>query len=121
GSENVTNVMSVIEPGVDILGHLSITGTPPPQRGQTQPVNIANIRINLQSLDNLPSLILLTRLAQVSSDGTFTFPSLIDARYFINSVGGLPSDAYVSDLRIGAQSFYDSGFFSVGKAAPEML
>ena len=57
----------------------------------------------------------------MASDGSFALPGLIDARYFVSGVTGLPQDAYVSDMRLGSQNFYNEGFFEIGKAVPETL
>ncbi len=122
GSENITNVMSVIRPGVDLRGRLTIVRTPPPTQ-RPQPFNIANVRVNIQPLDNLPSLLGVRGLQAppAASDGAFAIPGLIDARYFVSAVTGLPQDAYVSDMRLGSQSFYNEGSFEIGKTAPDAM
>jgi len=124
GSDNITNVVSVIRPGVSLNGKLSIVGTPPPS-ARPQAFTPANIRVNIQALDNLPSLVQAgLRTGQIApsvADGTFTIPGFIDARYFVLSVTGLPQDAYVSEMRLGSQSFYNEGSFEIGKTTPDAM
>ena len=47
-------------------------------------------------------------------DGTFTIGNATQTRYRLETVAGLPPDLYVSDLRVGAVSVFDTGF-EVGK------
>jgi hypothetical protein len=50
GSENVTGIQSIIKPGSELKGRVTITGTPPtPARGQAvQPITLKNMRVQLQ-------------------------------------------------------------------------
>src|SRR4030095_16162130 len=43
-------------------------------------------------------------------DGTFTIGNAPQTRYRLETVAGLPPELYVSDLRVGAVSVFDTGF-----------
>jgi hypothetical protein len=121
GSENVTNVRAVIRPGVDLKGHISVIGFPPnSQSPETDPVK--NIRVRIVPLDNRPSQLNNSAfVTPLDNDGTFTLTNLIDARYRIASIEGLPYGTYVSDIRLGMRSLYDEGIFEIGKETPDSL
>lgn len=121
GSVDVTGIQSVIKPGATLKGRVTVTGSSPTSgRGQSaQPINLANMRIQLQPKDNIPTLAKLSsnRPAALDADGTFTMANLVDAPYFISGVTPLPVDAYVADIRQDSHSVFDSGILTIGKDA----
>lgn len=125
GSENVTGVTAVINPSVELKGHVTVTGTPPPSSpsSRPQPVTITNIRIRLQPMDNVPTQLSIgvNSLATLDANGDFTITNVAEGRYSISTLLGAPADAYISDMRMGSQSVYDDGIITIGKGAPEPL
>jgi hypothetical protein len=74
-----------------------------------------SLRISMQPLDGLPSL-LVTHLGAphpLSSDGGFSFPSVPPGRY-VFEIQVLPFGIYVSDIRVGSQSIYGDGVIQIG-------
>jgi len=114
-SENVTGIQSVIQPGASIKGHVTITGNPPaavPNR-TVQPLNIANVRLQFQPRENLPSPVRVGSItsATVGADGAFDMVNLVEGQYSITTA--LPADAYVSEIRLDSRDVFDEGIMSI--------
>jgi hypothetical protein len=124
GSENVSGVQAVIQPGVDLKVHVSIVGTP--QAGAAnrvvQPPKLSSIRIQFRPVDNLPSQLIqgITQPPLPDDDGNFTLTNLPEARFFAASIYQ-PFDGYVSEMRQGNRSIMDDATFTIGKDTPDSL
>jgi hypothetical protein len=125
GSENVTGIQSVIKPGTNLKGRVTVTGTAPAgARGQAaQPITIATMRVQLQPKENIPSLARggLTLPPTLDADGNFTLSNIVDGQYFISGVLPLPADAYVSEIRLDGRSVYDENIITVSNGSQENL
>jgi hypothetical protein len=116
GSETVTGIRSVIQPGANLKGHVTITGNPPaaPNR-PAQPVNITGIRLQFQPMENLPSLVRTQAqtVIPIDTEGGFNLVNLVEARYSIIAATGLPADAFVSEIRLDSRNVSDDGFINI--------
>jgi hypothetical protein len=116
GNENVTGIQSVVRPGSNLNVQVAVTGTPPATgRGQAQVLSPSNLRVQISSRENLPSLLAASRGLGVAPDsnGMMTMSNLVDARYYVSTLRGLPADAYVSELRHDSRIVTDEGTFEV--------
>src|SRR4030095_14129315 len=52
--------------------------------------------------------------ATTSEDGTFTIPSAPQLQYQLASITGIPSDAYLADIRQNGRSIYNEGALIIG-------
>ena len=121
GSEDVTGIQSVIQTGANLTGHVAITGTPPaavPNR-PAQPLNVTNVRLQMQPRENLPSLVRLglTGFTMIGADGAFSMVNLVDGQYSLMGVLGMPADAYVSEILLDSRSVFDAGIITIGKGS----
>jgi hypothetical protein len=124
GTENVSGVQAIIQPGVDLKVHVSIVGPPPavPAYRVAQPIALSSIRVQFRPVDNLPSQLTqgITQAIIPDNDGNFTLTNLAEARFFAASIY-LPLEAYVSEMRQGYRSIMDDATFTVGKETPDSL
>ncbi|HLQ78478.1 MAG TPA: carboxypeptidase-like regulatory domain-containing protein, partial [Terriglobia bacterium] len=97
-----TGVQVNVKSGTDVSGQIMVTGEP-------TSLNANALRLTLRPLDNIPAS-LLSRIGPqpVGSSGAFVLRGVPDGRYTLN-VSPLPSNAYVSDIRDGDLSVFDSG------------
>ena len=123
---NVSGRTSVEVRGVDRTGlHVDVnSGTD--VSGQivaaddTAPLNTSVLRLTLRPLDNIPAVLLSRTPPQaVNGSGAFAFRGVPDALYTL-TVAPLPPNAYVSDIRDGDYSVFDSGF-AVGRSSLSTL
>lgn len=124
GTENVSGVQAVIQPGVDLKVHVSIVGTPPAGAANrvVQPPRLSSIRVQFRPVDNLPPQLTqgITQQTVPDDDGNFTLTNLPEARFFAASIYQ-PFDGYVSEMRQGNRSIMDDATFTIGKEAPDSL
>ena len=116
GTENVTGVQSVIRPGSNLKVHVDVIGTPPATgRGLVQTLLPASVRVQIDSKENLPILLSRTArgLSAPDANGILTMSNLVDARYHVSTLNGLPADAYVSELSHDSLTVTDDGTFEV--------
>jgi hypothetical protein len=117
GSENVTGVQSVIRPGTNLKGHVTIMGNTPaaaPNR-PIQPLNIANIRLQFQPRENQPSLVRMGTVssATIDADGAFNLFNLAEGQYSVIGTTALPADAYVSEMLLDSRNVSDDGIINI--------
>jgi hypothetical protein len=106
---NVDNV--VINVGsADVKGRILVSGA-----SSESPDPFAAMRITLVPWDNYPSPLLShVRTPQfVGPSGEFTFSAVPPGRY-VFQIPTIPSDLYLSDMRVGPKSIYDDGVVTVG-------
>jgi hypothetical protein len=125
GSENISGIQSVIQPGVDLKIHVSVIGNPPVGRGNrpAPPVQMQNVRVQVRPVENLPTNLTIGLLAFVSADadGNLSLTNLPEARFFVSNVSVAPIDAYVSEIRQGSRNIMEDTIISVGKETPDPL
>jgi hypothetical protein len=125
GSENISGIQSIIQPGVDLKIHVSVIGTPlaQPNNRPAQPVVMQNVRVQIRPVDSLPAQLsngLLT-LSAADNDANLLFTNIPEARLFVSSVSAIPLDGYVSDIRHGTRSIMEDTIFNIGKETPDPL
>jgi len=113
---DVSGVTFDIYANVLANGTVTVNGNAP---GQT------TVRVALQadgSLGKLGSYLGLAARAVVADaqNGAFTVPNVLAGKYRVEMGGALPGDLYLSDVRQGGVSVFDSGF-DVGREAPAPL
>ena len=91
--------------------------------GGSLPSTFASVRIVLQpagSTAKIPQYLGVANKVQTpKADGSFTVPAVAEGNYRVH-VLGLPSNAYVADIRQNTTSVYDSGIL-IGDKTPEPL
>jgi hypothetical protein len=122
GTENITNVKTSIQPGVELKFHVSTIGTPPPPPKQPnfQPTQQV-IQMQIRPADNVPGPLTSGLIRFVSPDvnGVITIAGVPEARFFVPAILGLPADEYISEMRQGSRSIMDDTIINVGKEAPD--
>jgi len=106
--KDVTGLAIELVASQSVNGTLTIDGRPPAN---------TTVRVALSAVGNpSPTYQGISARAVIpkAEDGTFTILGIPQSRYHAEMGAGLPPDLYVSDVRIGASSVYDSGF-EVGK------
>jgi hypothetical protein len=101
---DLSNVAIVVPPSSEVKGSVTAPGgrIPPSIRVQLLPADAA-IKVPAYQL-------LFTRSAVVSAEGAFSIPVVPEGHFRIATVGGLPQDMYLADVRQNAASVFDSGF-----------
>ena len=103
---DVTGIQLNISPTVRVNGNVSIDGHSP---GKT------NVKISVQADDAMIRVPVYQGLAAraVSAnerDGSFMIPSVGLGHFRLQVAGRLPPEIYISDIRLGGRSVYESGF-----------
>jgi hypothetical protein len=98
---------------------VTITGNPPaaaPNR-PVQAVNSSNARLQIQSRENLPTLVRTPgqRSVILDADGAFNLVNLVESQYSITALTGpgLPADAYVSEILVDSKNASEDGSFTI--------
>ena len=111
---DITNLAMELFAGVNVNGTVTVDGRAPGN---------APVRIGLRAEGN-PSPtyqgIAARAVVAKADDGTFTIPTVPPTRYRVELGAGLPPDLYLSDVRQGAASVFDTGL-EVGKELPAPL
>ncbi len=102
---NINTVLITIPPSVEVKGTVTAPGGRIP----------GTIRIQLTpdepSAAKIPAYQQVSRRSvPVNAEGAFSVTAVPEGRFRISSVGGLPQDMYIADVRQNAQSVFDSGF-----------
>ena len=125
GSENISGIHSVVQPGVDLKIHVSVTGTPPtgPGNRPAQPLSMQNVLVEIRPVDNLPVVLTAGQLSRPvpDADGNISLTNLPEVRLFVSSVYSGSADSYVSEIRQGSKSLTDDTILNIGKEAPDPL
>jgi hypothetical protein len=119
GIRDIPDIAVSIHSGVDLAGHVTITGNDPPD---TASPSSQMPRFYITSAESLsPTLVgLASTVINLDRENRFLLNHINEGRYFIVGGSNLP-DAYVSDLRSGSHSFYSEGSFEIGNSTPEPL
>jgi hypothetical protein len=102
--KDVTGLAIELVPSRNVEGTLTIDGHAP---GNT------TVRVALSAVGNpSPTYQGITARAVIpkADDGTFTILNIPQTRYLAEMGAGLPPDLYISDIRLGPISVFDSGF-----------
>jgi hypothetical protein len=101
---DINNIAITVPPSTEVKGVVTAAGgkIPPAIRVQLLPADAA-IKVAAYQL-------LFTRSAVVSPEGAFSVPVVPEGHFRIATVGGLPQDMYLADVRQNAASVFDSGF-----------
>jgi hypothetical protein len=119
GTTDIPDIEVSIHSGVDLAGHVTITGNDP---SYTASPLSQMPRFYINSAESLsPTLVgLASTVINIDRENRFVLNHINEGRYYI--VGGSDwPDAYVSDLRLGSHSFYSEGSFEIGNSTPEPL
>ena len=111
---DITGLAMELFAGVSINGTLTIDGHAP---------GSVTTRVVLNAVGNpSPTYQGISARAVIpkADDGTFTIPNIPPTRYHLEMAAGLPPDLYLSDVRLGAISVFDTGL-DVGKEQPGAL
>jgi hypothetical protein len=102
---DVNNVAIIVPPNVDVKGTVTAAG------GAKLP---ASLRVQILPDDASVKIAayraIFNRSALVSPEGTFSVVAVPEGHYRVATLGGLPPDMYVADVRHNAGSVFDSGF-----------
>ena len=111
---DITNLAMELFTGVNINGTVTVDGRAPGN---------AAVRVALRAEGN-PSPtyqgIAARAVVAKADDGTFTIANVPPTRYRVELGAGLPPDIYVSDVRQGAISVFETGL-EIGKEAPAAI
>jgi len=125
GSENISGIRATIQPGVDLKIRVSVIGTPPAGVGNrpAQPFSLQNMRVQLRPVDSIPPVLTnaLNALVGAEEDGIIILANVPEARLFVSTIAGLPTDAYVSEMRQGSRSIMDDTIINIGRESPDPL
>jgi protocatechuate 3,4-dioxygenase beta subunit len=111
-NRDITDLRIVVSIGVPLSGEVIVNGTANP------PIKPESIRLILRNLDTMPaSFSSLIGAIPVDATGKFATPGVPEARYTFQ-ITGLPSSAYVADIRQGGTSVMDNGFVMDASASP---
>jgi hypothetical protein len=119
GTTDIPDIEVSINSGVDLAGHVTITGNDPSDTAS----RLSQMpRFYITSAESLsPTVVGLASTAMnLDREGRFILNHINEGRYYIVGGSDLP-DAYVSDLKLGSQSFYSEGSFEIGNSTPEPL
>lgn len=112
--QDISNLELKVHPSVRVTGTVRMNG---------QSAKPSTVRVSLQadgSSTKIPVYQAIGRRAVVAAaDGSFTIPAITAGRFRVQ-VEGLDPDLYVSDVRQGARSIYDTGF-EVGADPPQPI
>jgi hypothetical protein len=101
---DVEGLRIVLKPNIELKGRVVIDGN--------SAVLLNMVRVSLRAKDRMPTLLGGTGLASSSvvDPGTaeFTIANVPDGRFGV-TVGGLPPNAYVSEIRQGGRSVFNDG------------
>ena len=102
--KDISGVSVELVPSQNVDGTLTIDGQPPGN---------VTVRVALSAVGN-PSPTYQGISARTAipkaEDGTFTILNIPQTRYLVEMGAGLPPNLYVSDVRLGPLSVFDSGF-----------
>ena len=111
-NRDLVDLRIVVNAGVMLTGEVLVNGT------AGTAVRPEALRLTLRTLDTMPTqLISQIGTIPVDANGKFSTPGVPEARYTFQ-VTGMPSSAYVADIRQGGASVMDSGFGMDGSATP---
>jgi hypothetical protein len=103
-NRDVTGLAIELLPSVSVDGTLTIDGRAP---GNT------TVRVALSAVGNpsptyqgIPARAVIPK----ADDGTFTIANIPQSRYHVEMGAGLPPDLYLSEVRMGGFSVFDTGF-----------
>jgi hypothetical protein len=122
--KDIADVSGTVFNSVELKGRITVDG-------RTGPVDAANNRVVLTSLDGLPGILLnlvgegqprteAAAIARINSEtGEFSFPRVPAGRYAVRLAAPLEAaDSYLADVRQIDRSVFDDGFV-VGEDASE--
>ena len=120
GDEDATGVTVAIDPGVEVIGRIVLTGT------ATQRALGRDISLLLMSADGMPGLLgptaLLGRARRgsgfVETDGTFRIPYVFPGRYRL--VPSIPPNLYASAARLGTENILGR-VFEIGPGSGPLI
>ena len=125
GAENIAGIQSVIRPGAALKGKVTVSDSVSvPTRGGTfQQVTPSTFRVQMRAKENIPTQLLRPLLQPIApdTDGVFTLSNLIDGQYSISGVNFLPSNAYISDIRLDSRSVFDDAVITIVKDSQSTL
>jgi len=111
-NRDISDLRIVVNVGAPLSGEILVNGTANP------PIKPESIRLTLRSLDTMPAVFTsLIGAIPVDSAGKFAAQGVPEARYTFQVIG-LPSSAYVADIRQGGASVMDNGFVVDSSATP---
>ncbi len=109
---DITGLSIPVNKGATLSAELIIEGKPP------EPIKLNSLRMNLSTLDSTPYAFAASlESLQFDSDGKSNAEGIPDARYTLG-LTGLPSMAYIADIRQDDISVYDEGFVVGQKSKP---
>jgi hypothetical protein len=106
--KDVTGLAIELIPSRNVDGTLTIDGHAPGN---------VTVRVAISAVGNpSPTYQGITARAVIpkADDGTFSILNIPQTRYFVEMGAGLPPNLYLSDVRMGANSVFDTGF-EIGK------
>lgn len=101
---DVTGLSIELVPSVNVDGILTIDGRAP--GNVTVRVALGAVGNPSPTYQGIPARAVIPK----ADDGTFTIANIPQTRYRVEMGAGLPPDLYVSDVRLGAISVFDTGF-----------
>jgi hypothetical protein len=109
---DVKGVTITLSPGSTLAAELVIDGA------KTVPLKLDSLGLNLTMLDSTPNPFALA-LGSLSFDssGKLSTENLIEARYAVG-VSGLPTTAYIEDIRQADKSIFDEGLVVTPQVRP---
>jgi hypothetical protein len=108
GSRDVEGVTVSISPGREVRMRILVDG---------QVAVGSGMRLQLRSKESFLSVGLAGPSITGDASGTYVFADVPDSVYSIVP-SGIPANSYVSDIRAGANSVYDSGLVLLGGGSP---
>ena len=113
GLQDMGGVALTIAPGAEVNGHVVYMGNASP--------TATPVYVQLRPRDVLPKPAIAAGLsALVADDGTFTISNVPELRYSL-SIGPLPRDAYVADIRLGSRPVFDRGAVTISRQIRDNL
>jgi beta-lactamase regulating signal transducer with metallopeptidase domain len=115
GNDDIRGLAVKVDRMVDVVGRVTVDGRVP----QNVPVRVT-LRVDDSSMKLGIYSALSTRYTPVNESGEFRMIGVPPAPYHVDIGPGLPPSLYVSDVRQGARTVFDSGF-EIGSQTPDPL
>jgi len=115
GNDDISGLAIAVHRSVNVGGSVSVDGRPP----QNVPARVT-LRVDDASMKLGIYGTLSQRYVPADAKGAFTVVGVPPGSYHVDVGPGLPANLYVSDVRHGARSVFDSGL-EVGSQAPDPI
>jgi beta-lactamase regulating signal transducer with metallopeptidase domain/protocatechuate 3,4-dioxygenase beta subunit len=115
GNDDISGLSIAVHRSVNVTGRVTVDGRVP----QNVPVRLA-LRVDDSGMKIGIYQTQSQRFATADANGAFTVIGIVPGPYHIDVGPGLPKNLYVSDVRQGARSVFDSGF-EIGSEVPDPL